>query len=425
MVTSEGQSHLFADEFIAATGGAVTSEDYPPFLRDRLSQMCTGTLLFSRWWLSVGDSKTGLHTRLELVNSPFFTCRAKEVSEGEYVVVVPLGLVCRLYVLAHLLLGYWNSDKFYVPVRQSEKWQVPPGLQPLFGKARNEGDGPWWAELEDLFARVEISHYDAVRLTEVALMYVIGHEAAHAYRRHGKALEALRLRGLVRDETEEAVFRRFAETDADLMGTHWALDAQWIGLRGSGQLDEAGVAYLRMSYAVTMVHALYDVHRKEIGAYQTGAYCHPVVRRHFFTEASHQMAHAYPLQSTGWVEAELEGWGKCLWALHGLNKDVLVGRFGKAPEGYTHLPVSALQYNMSEGLKWTNDFGRETVLYRAVRRIYRDTVDFSIGETPPAVDFHPAGRDVWRRAMASDDPVIRTAMSMLGRHFEASTKDLA
>ncbi|MGD3112990.1 hypothetical protein [Streptomyces sp. YGL11-2] len=347
------------------------------------------------------------------------------MSEGEYVVVVPLGLVCRLYVLAHLLLGYWDSVKFYIPVRQSGKWQVSPGLFPLFGKVRNKGDGPWWAELEDLFAQVEISHYDAVRLTEVALMYVIGHEAAHAYRRHAKALEVFRHRGLVRDEAEEAVFRRFAETDADLMGTHWALDAQWIGLRGSGQLDEAGVAYLRMSYAVTMVHALYDVKRKEIGAYHTGAYCHPIVRRHLFTEASHQMAHAYPLQSTGWIEAELEGWGKCVQALYGLNKDVLVGRFGEAPEGCTHLPVSALQYNMSEALRWKNDFGRETVLYRAVRRIYWDTVDFVIAETPPVVDFPPTGRDVWRRAMSSGDPVIRTAMSMVGRHFEASKNDPA
>ncbi|WP_189958172.1 hypothetical protein [Streptomyces alanosinicus] len=165
--------------------------------------------------------------------------------------------------------------------------------------------------------------------------------------------------------------------------------------------------------------------RKDIGAYHTGAYCHPVVRRHLFSEASHQMARAYPLKSTGWVEVELEGWVKSVQALHGLNKDVLVGRFGEEPEGCTHLSVSALQYNMSEGLRWMNDFGRETVLYRAVRRTCRDTVDFVIAETPPAVDFPPVGRDVWRRARASDDPVMRTAMSMLGRHFEASTKDPA
>ncbi|MEV5011345.1 hypothetical protein [Streptomyces sp. NPDC055692] len=415
---------MLADEFIKATGGAVTSDDYPPSLRDDLSDVCPNTLLFARAWLSDCDRVTGLQTRLEMVNSPFFTCRAKELREGEYVLVIPIGLVCRLYVLAHLLLGYWEPPEVYMPVWATGKWRLPPGLQPLFGRVRNDGDGPWWAGLEDLYAQVKSSkaQYDAVRLTALALTFVVGHEAAHVYRRHGKALEAFRLRGVVRDEAEEAVYRRFAETDADLMGTHWALDLQWIGLKSSDQ-QAAGLVYLRMSYAVTMLYALYDVHRKEIGAYKTGAYCHPVIRRHMFTAASDQMAHAYPEESVGWAEWEMEGWRKCVLALHGLNKDVLLGRFGAVPGDYLCLPVSALQYNITEGPKWQRAYERETLLYRAVRRLYWDNVDFMVADTPPAVDFAPVDDDVLRRAIASDDTVLHTAMSMLRRHSEATKRD--
>ncbi|MEW1747561.1 hypothetical protein [Streptomyces angustmyceticus] len=415
---------MLATDFIEATGGAVTSDDYPPSLRGNLAGLLKGHLYFTRWYLTRLDRETGLQTRVEVVNSPFFTCRAKELREGEYVLVVPVGLLCRLYVLAHLLLGHWGQDAVYMPVWATREWRLPPDLEPLFGKVRTAGPRPWWEGLEGLYAQVKMPdfQYDAECLTILAFNFLVCHEAAHVYRRHAKALEAFRLQGVVRDEAEAMVYRRFAETDADLMGAGLALDLQWVALQNKTD-DVPWLGYLRSSYAVTMLYALYDVHRKELGAYTKGAYCHPVIRRQVFTAASHQLNDAYPEKFAGLAEAELEGWMHCGSALHRLNFDVFLGKFGMVSGDTSGCPVSALQYNLTDSQRWERAYERELVLYRAARRIYLENVNFTYLAIPPAADVERVDRAMLDRAKAADDAVLRTALSMLRRESETSKRD--
>ncbi|WP_329096996.1 hypothetical protein [Streptomyces sp. NBC_01439] len=283
-----------------------------------------------------------------------------------------------------------------------------------------DGQVSWWTDLEGLYAQVRSPdfEYDAECLAMLALTFLVGHESAHVYRRHAKALEFLRSRGEVRGEVEERTYRRFAETDVDLIGTLWALDFQWLGFQGASEQVVPQLGYLRMSYAVTMLYALHDAHRKEIKAYSNGAYCHPVIRRQMFSMASHDWAQTNPENFPGWHEVELEGWNQCSSAIHQLNFSVFMGDFGKQPEGTSGYPVSALQYNVTEGRMWQRAYEAELVLYRAVRKVYLDQEDFLVPLIPPMADSERVDKSMVARAMAWDDSIPRTAMTMLKRHVQ-------
>lgn len=358
-----------AEEVIHAAGGTITRNSLPRALRDDLYPVLEMVLAWNRASLGDFGRATGTTARMEIVNSPFYTCRARQVADGSYVLLIPLGLIIRTYVLANVLLSYWNAPKILTVFGQTDtiRWAPPDQLEPLFGKASSFQ--PWWTGLEALYKKNAEPAWrpDAEQLTSLAITFIAGHESAHIYRQHGPILNALRQTGWVRDSAEEAVYRRFAEIDADIVATHYSLDLQHIALQTGG---DRPLAYLRLSYAVTLLHALYDAHRKSIGTYETGAYPHPVIRRHFFNTVAGIQIGAWSGKVNGFLKNELEGWTRCVDALHALDFDVERGRYGKCPSGYVATPISAVRYDKpADELQATYD--RELVLYLMMDHVWR------------------------------------------------------
>ncbi|NYV76929.1 hypothetical protein [Streptomyces sp. UH6] len=408
-----------ADAFIDAVGGIATREDFPEFIEQQAVEAYLDAVTYARTFLSDYDRATDLTTRVELANSPFFTCRSKVVDDGRHILVVPLGLVCRLHVLGHLLLGYWGRDGISLEMHAAQNSLLPQKLTPLFGAATDADDR--WGGLRELHALVHTpsATSDVQQLTYQAMMFIIGHEGAHVYRRHAATLRHLRDSGLLESPRDEEIFRRFAEIDADTMATYWTLDAQWMALKANQTHDDDAIkalGYMRVSYAVTMLFALFDVHRNEIGSYESSVYVHPIIRRHLFTEASAQLheSAAWRTDRHTWTRMELRGWRECVRALGCLNLDILTGRFGEYPDLDRVGPASALQYKMTQGDVYQRYFDREVVLYTLMRSMHESVGRFKMAGAEGRVLSFPKFRNSMRIFM-KEDPLLDAAVRLAQR----------
>ncbi|WP_406179126.1 hypothetical protein [Streptomyces sp. NBC_01006] len=409
-----------ATEFVAAVGGPVDPAGFPAFMSEDAVEACRLSLMVMRAQLADFDRAVGVRTTVELVDSPFFTCRAKEIAPDHHVITIPLGLVCRFYVLADLLCGYLLRSTVMlvledVDAKWESLWRLPRGLHPLFGAPDTRTD--WRKELEVLHSDVctPEAAYDVASMTSLALMFVIGHEAAHVYRRHGPQLRAMKRLGVVRTPEDERYFRRFAETDADVMATHWVMLAQDVGritaLEG-GREFSAVTAYFRLSYAVTALYALFDVHRKHMGSYLEGIYAHPMVRRHVFSVAGAMTSANEPETYAVWPRLEEHGWLHCAFGLNGLNIDTLMGKFGKVPKGYNAVPVSSLHYDPQSMLAVQVAYEREMRFYAVMAACHEGFGTLRMGTTPEAVKFEvPDGR-IMAELLQAGDPAVRAAHAM-------------
>ncbi|WP_136227178.1 hypothetical protein [Streptomyces sp. A1547] len=408
-----------ATEFVDAMGGPVHPAAFPAFMSKDAVEACRLSLMIMRAHLSDFDRAIGVRTMVELVDSPFFTCRAKEIAPDHHVITIPLGLVCRFYVLADLLCGYLQGSKVMLNLDVNEEWEslwrLPRGLYPLFGAPDARTD--WRKELEVLHSGVctPEAAYDVASMTSLALMFIVGHEAAHVYRRHGPQLRAMKQLDVVRTPEDERYFRRFAETDADVMATHWVMLAQDVGrltARENGWEFSTVTAYFRLSYAVTVLYALFDVHRKHMGSYLEGIYMHPMVRRHVFAVAG-AMASANEPEAYGiWPRLEVFGWVHCAFGLNGLNIDTLMGKFGKVPKGYNAVPVSSLHYDSQSMPAVQAAYDREMRFYAVMAACHESLGVLRMGTTPEAVRFEvPDGRTL-AELLEAGDPAVRAAHAM-------------
>ncbi|MER6571529.1 hypothetical protein ABT288_36480 [Streptomyces sp. NPDC001093] len=410
--------------FMDALGGTAERSDFPSFMDDEAVEACLNAFLHVRAQLSDYDRLVGVSTEIELVRSPFFTCRTKEVGPHHYAIAIPLGLVCRVYVLAHLLCGYLHVKAPLLTcagmdATWEDRWRLPAELESLFGAAR--ADDNWWRDIAALYARVrgtDDADYDAKSLTSLAVMFIAGHEGAHVHRRHGAAFRHFKRAGVISDPLEEQVFKRFAETDADIMATYWVIDAQRIGVKAGLErgLDVSmPVGHFRLSYAVTMLYALYDAHRKRMGAYEGGIYSHPIVRRDMFTVASTKMAEAYPAEMRDWLSMEKAGFVHCVRSLNVLNFAALGGFFGKVATGYNAVPVSSLHYEPAMLDDWDKRCRRETVFYSLLANLYETSGEFRRGTTPEEVRFAYPDRETIETFLASGDSMWQAAWDMTTR----------
>lgn len=407
-------------EFVDAMGGPVGPAGFPAFMSEDAVEACGLSLMVMRAQLSDFDRAIGVRTTVELVDSPFFTCRAKEIAPDHHVITVPLGLVCRFFVLAHMLCGYLLGSKVVLSLGEVDAqweslWRLPRGLHPLFGAPDARTD--WRKELEDLHSGTctPEAAYDVASMTSLALMFVIGHEAAHVYRRHGPQLRAMKHLDVVRTAEDERYFRRFAETDADVMATHWVMLAQDIGrvaAQEHGGEFSAAAAYFRLSYAVTALYALFDVHRKHMGSYLGGIYAHPMVRRHLFSVAG-AMTSAHDPQTYGaWPRLEVQGWMHCAFGLNGLNIDTLTGRFGRVSRGYNAVPVSSLHYDARSAPAVQVAYDREVRFYAMMAACHEGLERLRMGTTPEAVRFAVPDARTVAELLEAGDPAVRAAHDM-------------
>ncbi|MBI4277568.1 MAG: hypothetical protein HY660_03845 [Armatimonadetes bacterium] len=346
---------LTLHDAIAIAGGLATAENCPGVIPlDHFAQLGATTASVGQHFDQVLVRAKRRHQgAIALTMSPSFSCQVRPLGDDRFVLLVPLGMPARTRVLARLLLRYWGRERGVRVIRSAlddvpgDADAVPPLLKPVF--LEDFEPDTFWERLRELDASIDTdprTEPDVLELVHLALVYLLSHEFTHVLHGHFDLLE--RVRSGEVDLTRDDV-RRGIELDADDGAAALSMlilkddvdRAVAAGQRGQSQ----AVGWLRLSYVVTMLFAITDAHRKFLGAYERGAYNHPMVRCEFFLEAAGRSLDAPKRVRDTWLANSTEGWKRCVQALDDLNLDALRGDFGKLPEGVHPAPLHTLLYS--------------------------------------------------------------------------------
>lgn len=286
--------------------------------------------------------------------SPGFSCKVRQVKEG-YAILVPAGVPARIHVLTKLLIQYWgNESQIHIIRSPLDKipWDfeaIPPKLRPIFSE--DFEDDVFWQELEALDKSLEINalqEVEALELTHLALVYLISHEFSHIKHGHFELLQNIKDS---KYELSEDEIKCGLEIDADAGASSlsmYVLNQDIQKAQQRGEPAQMELAWLRLSYAITMIYAISDAHQKHFSAYENSTYSHPMVRCElFFSSVERAMSSSTDEAKKLWLQNSTEGWRRCIWAFNDLSKDAMAGKFGPRPDGVPRSPLHTLLYSMS------------------------------------------------------------------------------
>ncbi len=343
-------SSLTLEDALAIEGGPLELGSSLPALPARTIDevYTTFAFLIKIFLSSLPDREEGVF--IALTRSSGLACRARQLSDGSCVMLVPAGLVARLRTFCRMLLRFWDKEKHVLfassPLDKipEDQWQVPPKLVPLF-EQRESGE-EFWKHLQELDDSLELDpgfDPDVAELMHLGLVFLMCHEFAHVFFRHFEFLQTVKqTRPNEVDRT-----RRGMELHADSFAGTWAttIFMAQIGNRGDSKSVARGI--LQQSYIVTVIMALFDAQKKFVGFYDRGDYNHPMIRREVFAEACQNEVSSEGKEFLSfWQDIEMQGWKRAVDAFADLNIEAMEGRFGKIDKGKLAYPLQALNYGM-------------------------------------------------------------------------------
>lgn len=348
------------NDAIAAAGGLVTPESCPKVVSEAQLAEIDNTLIFLRGFyeniFNNVNPKNKKDFSIALTNSPAFSGRVQRLENGDYVILVPLGMPARLRVLARILLRYWGRESRALILRSSldqipdDGKAVPRLLRPIF--MDNLDFENYWEEIYELDSTIEIdpkTENDVYELVYLSLVYLISHEFTHVLHGHFDLRESAQKDKLGLSQTE---LIRGLELDADDGAAALSMKILLEGIDsaiGDGQWANHALGWLRLSYVATMLFGIFDTHRKFLGAYDTGEYNHPVVRREIFALGMMRSFNGPDDIRDILLRSHDEGWQRCVFAFTDLNLDAMQGTFGDMPAGYIEGPLQSLLYGTPGG----------------------------------------------------------------------------
>lgn len=350
-------SELTLESAIDLAGGPVTAENCPSVIPiDQFAEfVMTITSVGKHFDRILSRTKSTQSGAIALTMSPAFACKVRTV-QGGFALLVPLGMPARMSILARLLLRYWGREKGVRIIRSvlddvaGDADAVPPMLKPLF--LEDFEPEKFWANLDDLDKAIDAdprTEPDVRELVHLSLVYLLSHEFTHVFHGHFDLLARSRLENLGLSDTD---IRRGIETDADDGAAAISMIILMDDIDralAAGQPVQLELGWLRLAYAVTMLFAITDAHRKFLGAYEEGAYNHPMVRCELFIEGATRSMDAADSALELWRTNSTAGWLRCVQALEDLNLDALGGTFGKLPQGIRPAPLHTLIYSAVTG----------------------------------------------------------------------------
>lgn len=280
-----------------------------------------------------------------LVNSASYVCRMHSLTDGDAIIVLPVGMIARLSVGARMLLQYWDKNcEFHLMNGVTDdieevNWTMPEKLIPLFGPYKPEDESQFWQDILELNRSIELpSLYeeDVVNLLHLGIVHLAAHEFGHFWQRHS-VLKTIDVKNefLVRHNLTHADIKKGIELHADAVAGGLSMLVMLAQIKPNpGVQDDLNTlycAFLRLSYIATMLYGLYEPRRKYIGAYDNDdSYTHPLVRRQLAVRSANsrlkysEFSQLLPV----WHQAELEGWVRCIQALNCMNMDCWEGKYG-------------------------------------------------------------------------------------------------
>lgn len=370
-------SPLSLDDAIAIEGGPLELGSSLPGIPAKAIGDAVATLAFlaNVFLNNLEDREDGLF--IALTRSSGLACRVRQVSEGASAILVPAGLIGRLRTLCRTLLRFWNKES-HVRLMNSpmdkiaeDQWQVPPKLAPLFD-SRETGDS-FWQHLQELDDSLDLDPRfdpDIPELLHLGLVFLLCHEFAHVLFRHFDFLAAIR-----QTKPDDAPrIRRGLELHADSFSGTWATTIFFAQLGRDADMDSLARGFLRQSYVVSLILAIFDAQKKFLGFYDNGDYNHPIIRREVFADACRNEAGSRGKEFLDfWTELEMQGWKRAVEALADLNFEAMGGKFGKIDEGKLAYPLQALNYGAGFAFSFMQDlFNDANTLLKDVKDQLRE-----------------------------------------------------
>ncbi len=343
-------SSLSLEDAVAIEGGPLElGGSLPGLPRGSIAEACATLNFLANVFLgNLQDRECGLY--IALTRSAGLACRVRQLGDGVCVILLPAGLVGRLRTLCRTLLRYWNKEKRVLlgnsPLDRipEDRWQVPPKLAPLFD--RNESSEQFWKHLQELDDSLDLDtrfDSDVGELLHLGLVFLLCHEFAHVLFRHFEFLVAIK--NTKPQEVDR--IRRGLELQADSFAGTWATTIFLAQVGPDSDTESLARGFLRQSYVVTVIMALFDAQKKFVGLYDQGDYNHPLIRREVF---AHACRNEVSLRGKDfldlWQQNELQGWRRAVDALAELNLESMGGKFGEIGKDKLAYPLQALNYGI-------------------------------------------------------------------------------
>lgn len=338
-------------------------------------------------------------------------CRIEKISEAQFEIVMPCGIYIRLRILARMLLTHYNNKPHMRVVKSPldapagpERYYMPDHFRPIF--LDDEAEETFWprmAQLNSLYPETEEMRQDIDPLLSLAYLFLYFHEYSHAYNDHHTLIEKYLKRGRFQNERtvgySEADIYQGIEADADMDAARWLMLFLFEEFRRNETMHGFSLtAYMdrtftRVSFAVTMLIALFDVRRKSLGDYSLGHYPHPMVRHRLIVGAwldvvAERAEALFPEEPDGivqfWKSREQHAWYMCIKCFDALFMDNCLNPESTKTDDIV-APLPSLSYD-------TNDFAlsvfreREFVAVERAKRVNMLIKDIKMGLMDAVLD---------------------------------------
>ncbi|RJL35818.1 tetratricopeptide repeat protein [Bailinhaonella thermotolerans] len=297
----------------------------PPCVPRPLFDRCAETFLAIA---SLTDRPSGLpenRPRVGVTWSPSLMCKLQAAEGGVPLVVVPLGLIARVYTLALVLAAHDGGIPVEFAGDEREvlsRLTAPPGLAAVFEPS---GETFWddLGRVQDAFGATGARALAEARTTAtLAAAFFVCHEVGHW----------ARMDDLVTAPEEEfppADLRRGVEVGADASGAQ--ILTMFTGhyprsVPGAESREERWDAAL---YALAVGFALFGVHLREEVVRHEGVYYDAVIRHQICLDAARlTVRRGFPEEIEAWDSAESRAWSRYRARFGALRAAALAGAFG-------------------------------------------------------------------------------------------------
>jgi hypothetical protein len=286
--------------------------------------------------------------RVTLVRSTQLDARVQLDARGEHVVLIPVGLIARTWVLVRLLLSigddmhkimFLNSplDEF-----DPEIVFVPQKYQPVFGDIEEEDE--FWSGLEKLNRASQNTYAeDAGLITLYIVCFVCSHELHHVHYHH------LEMEKVLKDSNRTADIERFKrglELQADdFAAGHVVRKLIEQNRADNGSEQDYWSLFLRLAFGATTFLGMMSPAMKYIRNYRGGYYTHPIIRYQIFARSVFDgVGGENSDPGKLWYEAEHVAWEHCMWTFSALSRRVMADHFSETPPGKLLQPLQGLMY---------------------------------------------------------------------------------
>ena len=279
-----------------------------------------------------------------LVNHGSMNIRVHALEGGGRIIIMPVGILMRVYWIAHAVLEYWLDGPNMLVIGSplddlpSEWYEIIGPLKPLFAEYDNDSD--FWTgmtALAPMIKRVEQNEDDVRSMTRICFLFLFWHELAHLQLGHF----GLRKNPMLKHWREwmgvdEKEFEAGLESQADrfasrtligmLVGEIMSKTEQGHGLERMFGLNkkERGRSLERIfnlaTVGIMLMLGTFWPAKKFIAGYKGLGNQHPLVRREMIVQTiENELAEQDTTRAELWKRTELASWEQVVWATNRMS----------------------------------------------------------------------------------------------------------